>query len=329
MLAMRLMRPGERLVAQTMPDPEPRPGEVRLRVAACGVCRTDLHIVDGELPSRISPVTPGHEIVGRIDCVGARVETLKTGQRVGVGWLGGVCGVCEFCRSDRENLCDAPSFTGYTRDGGFATHVVVDARFAFPLPDMSDDPHMTPLMCAGLIGWRSLVFAGEGKTLGIYGFGAAGHIVLQVARGLGRRVFVFTRAGDRESADFARALGAEWVGSSDQAPPELLDAAIIYAPVGQLVPAALKAVKKGGRVICAGIHMSDVPTFPYDILWGERMIQSVANLTRGDAVAFLAAAPKAGLQTRVKIYPLQRANEALQDLRIGGVQGAAVLVPPA
>jgi alcohol dehydrogenase, propanol-preferring len=327
MLAMRLTRPGERLVAQILPDPEPSAGEIRLRVTACGVCRTDLHIVDGELPPRVSPITPGHEIVGWVDRVGAGVDALKVSRRVGVGWLGGVCGVCEFCRSGRENLCDAPSFTGYTRDGGFATHVIADARFVYPLPEIADDPHSAPLLCAGLIGWRSLMFAGEGEKLGIYGFGAAGHIILQVALARGQRVFVFTRAGDRESQAFARERGAEWVGGSEESPPEALDAAIIYAPVGPLVPAALKAVKKSGRVVCAGIHMSDIPSFPYEILWGERSIQSVANLTRADADAFLALAPKIGLETRVKTYPLESANEALDDLRNGKLQGAAVLVP--
>ncbi len=332
MLAMRLTRPGERLVAQILPDPEPSVGEVRLRVTACGVCRTDLHIVDGELPPRVSPITPGHEIVGWVDRVGVGVDALEVCRRVGVGWLGGVCGVCEFCRSGRENLCDAPSFTGYTRDGGFATHVIADARFVYPLPEIvheiGDDPHTAPLMCAGLIGWRSLMFAGEGEKLGIYGFGAAGHIILQVALARGQRVFVFTRAGDLESQAFARERGAEWVGGSEESPPEALDAAIIYAPVGPLVPAALKAVKKSGRVVCAGIHMSAIPSFPYEILWGERSIQSVANLTRGDADAFLALAPKIGLKTRVKTYPLESANEALDDLRNGKLQGAAVLVPP-
>lgn len=328
MLAMRLARPGEPLVAQILPDPEPSDGEVGLRVTACGVCRTDLHVVDGELPPRTCPITPGHEIVAIVDKLGAGVDALKRGQRVGVGWLGGVCGVCEFCRSGRENLCDAPSFTGYTRDGGFATYAIADARFVHPLLEFDDDPHTAPLMCAGLIGWRSLMFAGPGETLGLYGFGAAGHIILQVARARRQRVFVFTRAGDRDSQAFARELGAEWVGSSEASPPEALDAAIIYAPVGPLVPAALQAVKKGGRVVCAGIHMSDIPSFPYDILWGERSIQSVANLTRGDAETFLAQAPKMGLKTKVRIYPLESANQALDDLRNGRLQGAAVLVPP-
>ena len=327
MFAMRLMRPSERLILQELPDPDPAHGEIRIRVTACGVCRTDLHVVDGELAPRTLPITPGHEIIGVVDCIGDGVRSLKLGQRVGVGWLGGVCGVCEFCRSGRENLCDAPAFTGYTRDGGFATHAIADARFVYPLSVETDDPHAAPLMCAGLIGWRSLTFAGEGLRLGIYGFGAAGHIILQVAKARGQQVFVFMRAGDGESQAFARELGADWVGNSDDTPPERLDAAIIYAPVGALVPAALKAVKKGGRVVCAGIHMSDIPPFPYNILWGERSIHSVANLTRGDAHAFLTLAPKVGLRTHVRMYPLEEANEALADLRSGRLEGAAVLVP--
>jgi propanol-preferring alcohol dehydrogenase len=328
MLAMRLMRPGEKLVLQDLPDPEPGPGQVRLRVSACAVCRTDLHVVDGDLPPRLSPITPGHEIVGIIDRLGAGVSGLTIGQRVGVGWLGSACGACRYCAREQENLCDAPVFTGYTRDGGFATHAVADARFVYPLPDMGDDAHLAPLMCAGLIGWRSLVFAGAGEALGVYGFGAAGHIILQVAKWQGRRVHVFTRPGDRESQAFARALGAAWAGGSDQVPPEPLDAAILYAPVGALVPAALKAVRKSGRVICAGIHMSDIPSFPYEILWGERMIRSVANLTRRDAEDFLAIAPKANVQTHVTTYRLEDANQALDELRTGRLQGAAVLLPP-
>ena len=328
MLAMRMLKRGEALTQQELPDPEPGAGEVRLQVTACGVCRTDLHVVDGELPPRVSPITPGHEIVGTIDRVGAGVADKEIGQRVGVGWLAATCGVCPFCRSGQENLCDAPVFTGYTRDGGFATHAVANARFVYPLPDMSDDAHAAPLLCAGLIGWRSLVSAGQGAALGIYGFGAAGHIILQVARARSQRVFVFTRPGDRESQGFARELGADWVGCSEDAPPEMLDAVIIYAPVGGLVPAALRVVKKGGRVVCAGIHMSDIPAFPYDILWGERSIQSVANLTRADAETFLALAPRVGIRTQVTTYPLAEANQALDDLRGGRLQGAAVLIPP-
>jgi propanol-preferring alcohol dehydrogenase len=324
MQSMRLERIGAPLALRDLPDPAPGPGEVRLRVAACGVCRTDLHVADGELAGRLAPVTPGHEIVGVVDALGPGVATLRVGKRVGVGWLGGVCQRCAYCSAGRENLCDTPVFTGYTRDGGFATHVVADARFVYPLPD-GDDAEQAPLLCAGLIGWRSLVFAGDAQTLGLYGFGAAAHIVLQVARWQGRRVFAFTRAGDRESQAFARRLGADWAGGAEETPPALLDAAIIYAPVGALAPAALKAVRKGGRVVCAGIYMSDIPSFPYEILWGERVLCSVANLTRKDAADFLSLAPQVGLKTHVTRYPLAQANEAMADLRAGRVQGAAVL----
>ena len=328
MLAMRLALPGALLRAEEMPDPEPQPGEVRIRVSACGVCRTDLHVVDGELPSRRSPITPGHEIVGYVERTGAGVSGFGIGKRVGVGWLGGVCGACSYCAADRENLCDAPEFTGYTRDGGFATHVLADARFVYPLPDaLGDDAAAAPLLCAGLIGWRSLVAAGDGGALGLFGFGAAAHIILQVAKWQGRRVFVFTRPNDAESQAFARGLCADWVGGADELPDEALDAAIIYAPVGALVPAALRAVRKGGRVVCAGIHMSDIPSFPYDILWGERSIVSVANLTRRDALEFLDIAPRAKIKTHITRYQLGRANEALDDLRGGKLQGAAVLIP--
>lgn len=328
MRAMQLIKPGEPLQLAELPDAEPGAGEVRIKVSACGVCRTDLHVVDGELAPRRSPIIPGHEIVGAVDAIGAGVTGLRLGQRVGVGWLGGVCGACRYCAADRENLCDAPSFTGYTRHGGFASHTIADARFAYPLPDaFADDAAAAPLLCAGLIGWRSLVAAGAGATLGLYGFGAAAHIILQVAKWQGRRVFVFTRPQDRDSQAFARTLGADWAGGSDDAPPEPLDAAIIYAPAGPLVPAALRAVCKGGRVVCAGIHMSDIPSFPYDILWGEREIVSVANLTRKDARDFLALAPRIGLKTHIARYPLEQANRALADLRAGRFQGAAVLIP--
>jgi alcohol dehydrogenase, propanol-preferring len=329
MLAMRLTRRGQKLAIQDLPDPEPGADEVRLSIRACAVCRTDLHVVDGELPPGPLPITPGHEIIGVVDRVGANVVGLKLGQRVGVGWLGSTCGTCPYCARGEENLCETPQFTGYTRDGGFATQAVADARFAYPLPDMADDAHLAPLMCAGLIGWRSLMFAGDGQALGVYGFGAAGHIIMQVAKWQGRRVYVFTRPDDHESQAFARELGAVWAGGADEPPPERLDAAILYAPVGALVPAALKAVRKGGRVICAGIHMSDIPSFPYEILWGERMVRSVANLTRHDAEEFLALAPKAKVQTIVTTYPLEAANQALDDLRSGQLQGAAVLIPPA
>lgn len=328
MRAMQLIKPGEPLQLAELPDAEPGAGEVRIKVSACGVCRTDLHVVDGELAPRRSPIIPGHEIVGAVDAIGAGVTGLRLGQRVGVGWLGGVCGACRYCAADRENLCDAPSFTGYTRHGGFASHTIADARFAYPLPDaFADDAAAAPLLCAGLIGWRSLVAAGAGAALGLYGFGAAAHIILQAAKWQGRRVFVFTRPQDRDSQAFARTLGANWAGGSDDAPPEPLDAAIIYAPAGPLVPAALRAVCKGGRVVCAGIHMSDIPSFPYDILWGEREIVSVANLTRKDARDFLALAPRIGLKTHIARYPLEQANRALADLRAGRFQGAAVLIP--
>jgi propanol-preferring alcohol dehydrogenase len=326
MKAMALTEVGRPLETIERDDPLPGSDEVRLRILACGVCRTDLHVVDGELPDVRTPIIPGHEIVGEVEAVGADVG-LQIGARVGVGWLGRTCGVCRFCRSGRENLCDAPLFTGYTRDGGFATHTLVDARFVYPLEAAVEPARQAPLLCAGLIGWRSLVFAGEGATLGIYGFGAAGHIIAQVARWQGRRLFAFTRAGDGKGQAFARALGAEWVGGADETPPEPLDAAIIYAPAGELVPAALRAVGKGGRVVCGGIHMSDIPSFPYAILWGERQVVSVANLTRQDARDFLAIAPRAGVKTEVTLYPLAAANDALADLKSGRLTGAAVLIP--
>ena len=327
MRAMLLDLPGTPLRAAELPDPEPGPGEVRIRVSACGVCRTDLHVVDGDLPPGPLPIVPGHEIVGRIDRLGDGVADFAVGQRVGVGWLGRTCRRCPYCREGRENLCNDPLFTGYTRHGGYATLAVADARYAFPLGEDGDDAATAPLLCAGLIGWRSLQMAGDGRRLGIYGFGAAGHIILQVARWQGREVHVFTRPGDDASQAFARSLGAAWAGPSDAAPPEPLDAAILYAPVGALVPAALRAVRKGGRVVCAGIHMSDIPAFPYRWLWEEREIRSVANLTRADATGFLAVAPGVGIRTRVTEYPLAAANAALDDLRSGRLQGAAVLRP--
>lgn len=327
MQAMVLERPAAALVLRERPDPVPGGGMVRIKVAACGVCRTDLHVVDGELPGIACPVVPGHEVVGRIDALGEGVTRFAIGARVGVPWLAATCGTCLYCRSGRENLCDRPQFTGYTRDGGFASHLVADARFCLPLGEAGADAEVAPLLCAGLIGWRSLVAAGDAIHLGIYGYGAAGHIVAQVARWQGRAVYAFTRAGDRAAQELALALGARWAGSSAQAPPVPLDAAIIYAPVGGLVPLALRAVRKGGRVVCAGIHMSDIPSFPYRILWEERQLLSVANLTRQDAADFFAVAPQAGIVTRTTIYPLQRANEALADLRNGAVVGAAVLLP--
>jgi propanol-preferring alcohol dehydrogenase len=308
-------------------DPTPGPGEIRVRVSACGVCRTDLHVVDGELPDPKLPIIPGHEIVGRIDAIGPGVDGLRVDERVGIPWLGHTCGVCRYCLSGQENLCDAPLFTGYTRDGGYATAVIADARYAFPLGESGDAVALAPLLCAGLIGWRSLVMAGDGKRLGLYGFGAAAHIVAQVARWQQRSVFAFTRPGDVATQRFARGLGAVWAGGSDQLPPEPLDAAIIYATIGDLVPLALKAVRKGGRVVCAGIHMSDIPAFPYRLLWEERQLVSVANLTRKDGVEFLRLAPEIGIVTQTTAYPLQQANQALADLRAGRFEGAAVLVP--
>jgi alcohol dehydrogenase, propanol-preferring len=327
MHAMVLTAPGAPLRFEARQDPMPGPGDVRVKVGACGVCRTDLHVVDGELPDIAYPVVPGHEVVGRVEALGPDVTSLVIGERVGVPWLGYTCGECSYCRSGRENLCDRPLFTGYTRDGGFATHLVADARYCFPLGEAGDDISTAPLLCAGLIGWRSLVMAGEGGRLGIFGFGAAGHIIAQVARWQGRSVYAFTRAGDVEAQRLAKSLGAEWAGGSEEQPPLLLDAAIIYAPVGSLVPLALRAVRKGGRVVCAGIHMSDIPSFPYHILWEERQLLSVANLTRSDGVAFLEVAAQAGIRTRTSVFPLPEANEVLSKLRAGQITGAAVLQP--
>lgn len=328
MLAMVLDAPGRPLRLAELPDPEPGPGQVRVGVSACGVCRTDLHVVDGELPHPRLPVIPGHEIVGRIDAVGPGVPASRIGERVGIPWLGRTCGACPYCAAGKENLCDEPGFTGYTLDGGYATAAIADARFALPLGDQGDDVALAPLLCAGLIGWRSLALAGDGRRIGLYGFGAAAHIVAQVALWQGREVFAFVRPGDDASAAFARSLGAAWAGGSDESPPEPLDAAILFAPVGSLVPLALKAVRKGGRVVCAGIHMSDIPSFPYSLLWEERHLLSVANLTREDGIEFLAVAPQAGVVTRTTRYPLFEANRALDDLRAGRFDGAAVLVPP-
>ena len=310
-----------------LPDRQPGPGEIRVQVLACGVCRTDLHVVDGELPDPIVPIIPGHEIVGRIDAMGAAVKHLQIGERVGIPWLGHTDGTCPYCLMHRENLCDHPLFTGFTRDGGYATAAVADARFAFPLGEVGSDIELAPLLCAGLIGWRSLVIAGEAKKLGLYGFGAAAHILAQVAKWQERSVFAFTRPGDVHTQSFALSLGAAWVGGSDQMPPEPLDAAIIFATEGALVPIALQAVRKGGRVVCAGIHMSDIPSFPYNILWQERQIQSVANITRQDGIEFLRAAPQVGIITKTTRYPLRQANQALDDLRAGRFEGAAVLTP--
>ncbi len=327
MHAMVLERLRAPLMLRERPVPRPGPGEVLVEVKACGVCRTDLHVVDGELPDPKLPIVPGHEIVGGVAATGEGVSTPAVGARVGIPWLGWTCGICPYCRSGRENLCDRPLFNGYTRDGGYATHAVADARYCFALPEAVEDAAMAPWLCAGLIGWRSYRMAGEGERLGIYGFGAAAHLLAQVAVWQNRKIYAFTRAGDTAAQHFARNLGATWAGGSDEMPPEPLDAAILFAPVGGLVPAALKAVKKGGRVVCGGIHMSDIPQFPYRILWEERQIVSVANLTREDAREFLELAPQAGLRSEVTRYPLARANEALADLRDGRLQGAAVLVP--
>jgi propanol-preferring alcohol dehydrogenase len=327
MHAMVLKKIGGPLEWTELPDRKPGPGEIRIKIGACGVCRTDLHVFDGELPEPKVPIIPGHEIVGRVDVIGAGVAGLRLGERVGVPWLGHTCGACSYCQGGRENLCDRPLFTGYTRDGGFATATIADARYAFPLGEAGSDVALAPLLCAGLIGWRSLAIAGDGQAVGLYGFGAAAHIVAQVARWQGRSVFAFTRRGDTATQSFARDLGAAWAGGSDEMPPQPLDAAIIFATAGDLVPQALKAVRKGGRVVCAGIHMSDIPSFPYDILWEERQLLSVANLTRQDGVDFLRLVPEMGVVTRTRSYPLNQANQALADLRAGMFEGAAVLVP--
>lgn len=325
--AMVLHRPKARLKLETRQVPSPGASEVLLRVEACGVCRTDLHVVDGELAGAKRPVVPGHEIVGLVESVGSDVEGIKVDDRVGVPWLGATCGSCDFCRSGCENLCDRPLFTGYTRDGGYASHAVADARYAFPLDHKADAISLAPLLCAGLIGWRSLVKAGDGRLLGIYGFGAAAHIITQVAVWQGRDVHAFTRPGDERTQAFAKELGAAWAGGSDEEPPQPLDAAIIFAPVGSLVPTALRAVRKGGRVVCGGIHMSDIPSFPYALLWEERQLISVANLTRRDGIDFLATAREAGVHTHAVRYRLEAANDALEDLRGGRLTGAAVLIP--
>jgi len=326
--AMVLDAPGRPLLARQIALREPGPGEVLIKVAACGVCRTDLHVVDGELTQPKLPLVLGHEVVGRVLAVGAGVERFREGERVGVPWLAATCGHCPHCLAARENVCDAPQFNGYTRDGGYASHMLADAAYVFALPDAYDDAHAAPLLCAGLIGYRSLRFADDARSLGIYGFGAAAHLIAQLAIWQGRRVFAFTRPGDAEGQAFARALGCAWAGDSTQAPPEPLDAAVLYAPVGSLLPVALRAVRKAGTVICGGIHMSDIPSFPYEILWGERVVRSVANLTRADGEEFLALAPRVPIRTHVQTWPLAQANEALDALRSGRVQGAAVLLCP-
>jgi alcohol dehydrogenase, propanol-preferring len=324
--AMVLDSPGRPLRDTEVPEPEPGPEQVLLRVHACAVCRTDLHVVDGELPDPKLPLIPGHQIVGAVERVGERVDRFAVGDRVGVPWLGYTDGTCRYCLTGRENLCDDARFTGYQMDGGYAAYTVADGRFCFPLPEGYPDLQAAPLLCAGLIGYRSLRAAGNAERLGLYGFGDSAHIIIQIAVHQGRRVFAFTRDGDEERQGFAHELGAAWAGGSSELPPEELDAAIIFAPVGALVPAALRAVAKGGAVVCAGIHMSDIPSFPYEILWGERSIRSVANLTRKDGEEFLALAPEVPVRTTVTPYPLEEANEGLSAIREGRIRGAAVLV---
>jgi propanol-preferring alcohol dehydrogenase len=328
MKAMILEQPGELLKLVQQPDPQPGPGQLQIRVSACGVCRTDLHVVDGDLTEAKLPIIPGHEIVGTVSALGDGVDGFRLGDRIGIPWLGHSCGSCSYCESGAENLCDDPGFTGYQIDGGYADMTVADARFCFALPDEYDDAECAPLLCAGLIGYRSLLMAGDDSMrLGIYGFGAAAHIVAQVATYQQREIYAFTSPGDAAAQTFALEMGALWAGDSDTAPPRELDAAIIFAPVGALVPAALRAVRKGGIVVCGGIHMSDIPSFPYDILWGERVLRSVANLTRQDAIDFLALAPRVPVRTRIEEFPLEQANAALHALRSGQLTGAAVLRP--
>ena len=327
MRAMILEKPGQALKAVEMDIPHPEAGKILLKVRACGVCRTDLHVVDGDLPDPKLSIIPGHEIVGEVVATSDGVVQFKPGQRVGVPWLGQTCGQCRYCLSGRENLCDHPGFTGYTLDGGYAEYTVADARYCFPLPENYDDQHAAPLLCAGLIGYRAYTLAEESAKIGLYGFGAAAHIIAQVAIHQGRQIYAFVRPGDEDAKRFALDLGAAWAGDSTQAPPESLDAAILFAPVGALVPAALQVLRKGGRVICAGIHMSDIPAFPYAILWEERSICSVANLTRKDGENFLRIAGEMQIHTEVHSYPLIEANRALDDLREGRFQGAAVLIP--
>ncbi len=325
MNAMVMEKPGRPLVHRSMPIPQPGPGQVLIRVKACGVCRTDLHIVDNELDQPKLPLIPGHEIVGVVAKTGEAVTGLAIGERVGVGWLGHTCQNCEFCRQDHENLCAAARFTGYQIDGGYAEYSVAEARYCFPIPDCYSDTEAAPLLCAGLIGFRTLRLAGPCETVGIYGFGAAAHIVAQIARYEGKRVYAFTRPGDRIAQDFAMSLGAEWAGDSSQTPPVELDSALIFAPAGELVPVALSRLRKGGTVVCGGIHMSDIPSFSYDLLWHERSVCSVANLTRRDGRDFFQIAPRVPVRTSVTPYSLEEANAALEDLRAGNLSGAAVL----
>jgi len=319
-------KPGSPLRLRDLPRPEPGPGQLRVKVGACAVCRTDLHVVDSELTEPELPLVPGHEIVGRVDALGPGGRTLRLGQRVGVPWLGWTCGSCEHCQRGEENLCGQARFTGYQIDGGYAEYAVADARYCFPIPEGYPDLQAAPLLCAGLIGYRAYQMAGAGSRMGFYGFGAAAHILIQLARHQGRQVYAFTKPGDEQGQDFARGLGAVWAGGSDQAPPVALDSAILFAPAGPLVPESLRRVRRGGVVVAAGIHMSEIPAFPYEILWGERVLRSVANLTRRDGEEFLALAPQVPIRSTVQPYPLERANEALDDLRAGRVEGAAVLV---
>ena len=325
MNAMVLSAPSRPLRLSELEKPKPGKGQVLVKVRACGLCRTDLHVVDGDLKYPKLPLVPGHQIVGLVESLGAGVKGFKTSDRVGIPWLGGSCGECDYCKSGRENLCEKALYTGYQINGGFAEYAVADARFIFPIPKEFPDLQAAPLLCAGLIGWRAYKMAGPGKRLGFYGFGAAAHLLTQVAKHQGREVYAFTRAGDEASQAFAKMLGAVWAGPSEAAPPRPLDAAILFAPAGDLVPTALRAVAKGGTVVCAGIHMSDIPSFPYEILWGERTVRSVANLTRKDGEEFLKLAPKIPIHSEVTVYPLEKANEALSDLREGKLQGAAVL----
>ncbi len=326
MRAMVLTTPRSPLQQSDISLPAPGPGHIQVRIAACGVCRTDLHVCDGELPDPKQPIVPGHEIVGVVSATGEGVDRFHIGQRVGIPWLGYTCGVCQFCQSGRENLCIRARFTGYQIDGGYADFTIADQGYAFSLPESYSDTEAAPLMCAGLIGYRSLVMAGDGQRLGLYGFGAAAHIIIQVALHQGRKIYAFSRPGDTAAQQFARSLGAYWAGDSTTMPPDELDAAIIFAPVGSLVPLALQAVGRGGAVVCAGIHMSDIPSFPYRLLWEERTVRSVANLTRKDAEEFLALAPQVPVRTEVQPFPLDQANEALTRLRSGQIHGAAVLV---
>ncbi len=327
MKAMRFDGPGKPLRAAELEQPEPSAGEILVRVRACGVCRTDLHVVDGDLTSPKPHIIPGHEIVGIVEAIGPDVFGHTLGQRVGIPWLGHTCGACRYCQESQENLCDEARFTGYHIDGGYADYTIADVHYCFPISDVYGDAEAAPLLCAGLIGYRSLRLAGPGPRLGVYGFGAAAHIVAQVAQFEGRQVYAFTRDGDETAQNFAREFGAVWAGSSSELPPQKLDSAIIFAPVGELVPLALRAVRKGGTVVCGGIHMSDIPTFPYDLLWGERVVRSVANLTRSDAFEFLELAPRVPVRTTIETFPLAQANNALSRLREGKLTGAAVLIP--